>query len=302
MQKTLTFAIAVLLALTSSGCIANMGDLRDRMSGEEDNLTSAAIDALEQESTTNTSSMTNQTAKLPPVARMAVFGANGALIFKSTFQADDPAEVLRVDQDTTLNLIAGDSEAIERGATITGFAWSHNGKPLEGAGQATLTLADAGIHVIKLVVTDSNGKTDDHSLKLGVAPQLVEIVTELLTGPVAGAGGEGSPGEVSFDLKLAAAGVPAVITSVKFAAEPGAACDAILTVTGPDGPLGSGVDNAGFGGAETVSGGSLPEGAYTISVGPFACVAPDGVPVVVTVVYTPIVEGLEDVHDDHAGH
>lgn len=301
MNKTLTLVTAVVLALTSSGCIANMGDLRDNVSAAEENLTSAAIDATEA-TTAQTSPRPNETVKLPPVARMAVFGSNGALIFKSNFQAESPAEIVRVDQDATLNFIAGDSEAIERGATITGFAWSLSGKPIEGAGQATVTLAEAGIQVVKLVVTDSNGKTDDVSLKLGVAPKPVEIVTELLTGPVAGASGLGNAGEVTFDLTLAAAGVPAVITSVKFVASPPASCDAILTVVDSEGEEVGSVDNTGNGEAETVSAGALAEGAYLITVGPFACAAPDGVPVSVTVIYTPVIEGLEADHGEHGGH
>lgn len=302
--KTLTLALPLALALAFSGCIQNMAGLKDSLGATEETLDQTS-ETLNRTSTALNSTPTtlNQTQTRPPVARISIFGANGALVYKSAFQAEDPAEIIRVEENTTLNLLAGDSEALERGATLTTYAWTVNGKAVAAGRQASYVAADAGVHQIKLVVTDSHGKADNQTVKIGVAPKPIELVTELVTGPVAGVGGAGQEGTVAFELTLAAAGVPAKIQSVNFVSPAPASCDHILTITDANGETVGSVDNAGNGGAEEVSGGALPEGAYTIAVGPFACVAPEGVPVTVTVVYIPIVEGLsEDGHGDHAGH
>lgn len=293
-------ALVLALALALTGCIQNMTDLKDRL-GAEEPVVPAAVDDTTPAVEPATSEEPPKVTK-PPVARITIFGANGALVFKSTFQADDVADLVFVEEKTKLNLIASDSETLEPGATLTSFAWTLNAKPIEGARQATLETGEAGLYLVALVVTDSHGKTDSQTVKLAVAPKPIDIVTDLVTGPVAGAEGEGVPGEASFDLTLAAAGVPnAMITKVKFVAASPTTCDAILDVVGPDGTSLGAKDDAGPGSAETIETGALAEGAYSIRVAPFACAAPDGVPVSVTVTYLQMIEGLEH-GDGHGGH
>ena len=297
MRTTLVLSIA--FALSFAGCIQNIAGLK-----ETANDTQTAVEQTLDQATTSRTNATATNASVappkPPVARITVFAAGGALLFKSTFQAEHVSDIIRVDQGSAITLIAADSEAIEPGATLTSYAWSLDGKPIEGGRQATAVLDQAGIRVLSLVVTDSKGTTDDQSIRLGVAPKPIEMVTELTTGPIAGAVGLGVAGETAFDLSLAPAGVPAKITSVSFLAAAPTGCDIILTVTGPEGDEVGSVDSTSTGAPEVLNAGELPEGTYAIAVEPYSCAAPDGTTVTVTVVYTPIIEGLED--DGHGGH
>ena len=298
MDKTLTFAIAVVLALTSSGCIANMGDLRDRAADEE-NLTSAAIDATTG-TTTQASPRPNETVKLPPVARISIFESGGALLYKAAFTAEDPAETIFVKAATELSLIAGDSEAVERGATLTGFAWTVNDKPVEGTRQAKYAVEDPGLYTIMLQVTDSNGKTDMQHVKVALMPEPYEVVTELVSGQVVGQEGD-APADVAWD--LAEPAEPATVQSVTIVASPPVHCDAILELLDAQGNSLGSADSSGIqdlDNTETLELGSIAFGAYTIRIAPFTCVATE-VPIVVTVVLLPIVEGLEGAGDGH-GH
>lgn len=299
MKKTLILLIAAMLSL--AGCIANMTDLKDRAATTDEPVVPAAVDEPVKTDTADTDDDV-VVPKKAPVARISAFGPNGALLFKSSFTAEDPAATLPVEEKSALKLIAGDSETLEPGANLTGFAWTLNGKPLEGTRQATAELGEAGLYVITLVVTDSNGQSDSQTLKLGVAPKPVDIVTELVTGPIAGAEGEGQAGAVSFDLALDGAGVPAAILAVRFTATPPIACDAILDVVGPDEASLGAKDETGFGEPEEISAGALAPGAYAITVAPFACAAPDGVPVTITVTYLPVVEGMAAEPDGPHAH
>lgn len=294
------------VALLSAGCIQNIGDLRESLGATDEALegASAALNeaaaALNETSASLSGTQANGTT--PPVARMSLFAGSGALVYKSTFQADDPAEIVFVDEKSQLNAIAGDSEALAKDATLASFAWTLNGKAVEGAGKATVEIGEAGLYTLALTVTDSHGKNDTHTVKLGVAPKPFDVVTELVTGPVLGAEGQGESGKVSFDLALDDSQGPATMTAVKFTASPGTACDAILDVTDPNGESVGSADNEGNGGAEEITAGALPLGTYAIVVSPFACVEAGGVPVTVTVSYLPMVPGLDGGHGGHAGH
>lgn len=291
MRTTLVFAIVV--ALSFAGCITNLAGVKGSQE-ETGNTLEQTSETLNQTATERNSTGTAQPTvpQNPPVARISIFGENGALLYKTNFKAEDSTEILRVDQDAKLNLIASDSEAVERGATLSGFAWTLSGKPIEGGRQATLLAETAGTHVLTLTVTDSNGKSDTQSVNLGIAPKPFVVETQLVTGPVAGAGGGGQAAELKFDVSLEPAGVPANITSMSVTVTPPAACDVILTVNDPEGAELGSQDTGSFGEEETVTTSELVEGTYGIVVGPYACAAPDGMPVLVRVEYVPIVEAL----------
>jgi hypothetical protein len=296
MKTTLILLIAAMLPL--AGCISNLDDLTGKSGGN----TSESVQPAAIDDATNTSTPPEPVvAKKAPVARVSAFGANGALVFKSTFTAEDPVAIIFVEEKSAVKLIAGDSETLEPGATFTQFQWTLNGKPLEGARQATAQVDGAGLYVVTLTVTDTNGKGDDQTIKLGVAPKPVDVITELVTGPIAGAEGAGQNATLPFDLTLDGAGVPATITAVKFHAAPPATCDAILEVVGPDETSLGVKDDTSFGEAEEITAGALAPGVYTISITPFACAAPDGIPVTITVTYLPTVQGIAT-GDGHGGH
>lgn len=295
MRQTHLIVLLLALSLGTSGCIANMGDLKDRVgAGEGEPIAPAATASPEETPVPNATKVLQ-----PPVARIAIFGENGALVFKSSFQAEDPGAPVYVPEGAKLSLIASDSEALEPGATLVSFAWTVAGKPIGEGRQASFEIPEAGLFPVKLVIMDSEGSKDEQTVAVAVAPTPIEVVTELLTGPVAGAEGAGQAGSVVFDLTLAAAGVePVTIQSVTFVARSPATCDAILDVLDAEGASLGATDGSGIGGAETLEKGALPEGSYTVLVGPYACVAAE-VPVTVTVVYLPIVEGLPE-GDGHA--
>lgn len=286
MTKLSIIPIVVMLSL--AGCIQNMSDLKDRVGAGDEPIETAAL----EEPTPTVDTPTNKTPPKAPVARLSLFAQNGAMLYKSSFIADDPTEIVFVDEETKLKALASDSETNEPGANLTTFAWTLQGKPLPSGRSVDVEVGEAGIYTLTLVVTDSNGMTDAHTLRLGVAPVPVEVATTLKTGPVAGAGGAGQNGELVFDLAADGAGVPATIQSVTFEAAASATCDHILEVIGPDGTSLGVKDSAGNGAPETINAGALEPGAYEIIVSGFACAAPE-VDVIVTVVYLPIVEGLE---------
>lgn len=294
--------LALAIALASAGCIQNMSDLKDRIGGDEP-ITAAAI---EQTPPTNptTPPVTNVT-KTPPVARITIFGPNGALVYKSTFQADDPKDILFVEAKSKLSLIASDSEALERGTTLTGFAWTLNGKPIEGgARQASVEIGEAGLYTLTLNVTDTNGKTDTQTVKLGVAPQPYDITIELMTGPIAGGEGQGQGEALVFTLAPDAAKGPASVQKVTISAAPDVTLDAALIVTDAEGTVLGEADNAGhtdLDQTETIELGALSLGDYTVTVNPFAGADADGVPITITITFLPTVEGLSG-GDGHGGH
>ena len=289
--------LAVAAALALAGCIQNMGDLKDRLGAtkEEESIASTEVVAPP---TTPTAPATNATPPKPPVARISVFGPNGALVYKATFAAEDPAEIVFVEEKSKLTLNAGDSEALERGVELTGFAWTLNGAAVTGGRSATIEVGEAGLYTLLLTVTDAKGSRDTQTVKLGVAPKPFDVVTELTSEPIAGAQGQGEAATLTFDL-ASAGDTPATVTAVVFEATPGAACDIVLDVLDPNGESLGAKDSASFGEAETITAGALAFGAYTISLAPFVCAAPEGVPVTITVTYLPVVEALGE---DHGGH
>lgn len=293
----IVITLALAFALSLAGCIQNMGDFKDRFGATTDEPLESTDTPVTP--TAPTTPVGNATPPAPPVARISVFGANGALVYKATFTAEDPADVVYVEEKSKLLLNAADSEAVERGATLTAYAWSLNGKLLEGGRNATVEVGEAGLYTLSLVVTDSKGSKDNQTLKLGVAPKPFEVVTELVTAPVVGAEGQGQGATLAFEL-AAAGDKPATVQSVTFEASPGASCDIILDVLDPEGESLGSKDGGSFGESETLAAGALAYGAYSIVVSPFVCAAPDGVPVTVTVVYLPTVEGLAT--DEHGGH
>ena len=300
MRTTIAIAIAAALALT--GCITNIAGLKESAedTGEALEQTAEALNQTADALDRTTAKNSTQTVSKPPVARISIFGGNGALLFKSTFQAEDVSEIILIDAKTKLSLIAGDSEAVEPGATLTSYAWTLDGKPIEGGRQANLELAEPALHTLTLTVTDSKGKTDTQSLKLGVKPEPYEVVTELATGPIVGAEGEGQSESLAWE--LAAPEKPAKIQSVVITAAPPVQCDAILELLDGEGTSVGFSDNAGHTSSsqtEEITLGEIPFAAYSIRVAPFACVA-DTIPVTVVVTFLPIVEGLEG--GDGHGH
>ncbi|MBW3672242.1 MAG: hypothetical protein KY432_11300, partial [Acidobacteria bacterium] len=65
-----------------------------------------------------TNGTANKTPPKPPVARITVFGANGALVYKASFVGEDETTPAFVAKGSTLTFLASESEAIEPGAPL----------------------------------------------------------------------------------------------------------------------------------------------------------------------------------------
>lgn len=303
MNRTkILLVVGLLAALPLSGCIENMQDLKDRLGAEEETAQPASV---AEEETPTTPPVTNVTAKplKAPVARVTVFGANGALVYKSSFKADDPTEPVFVKAPVKLQLLGTDSEALEPGAKISDYSWVFAGMTMTG-GKVEHELTEPGAYPLNLTVKDSKGSLDWHNLTIQITPEPFTVVEELQTsGPIIGVA-EGTSvqpasGSLTYTLALTIDDKPHKATSLQFVTKGGQTCDPIITVTAPDGTVTGPQDS---GAQETVSYTDAAEGAYEILIEGYSCVAPEGIPIEVTVTYVQIVEGLAEGGDGHGGH
>ncbi|HWH07575.1 MAG TPA: hypothetical protein VNX21_00150 [Candidatus Thermoplasmatota archaeon] len=284
------------LALLSTGCIANMADLKEKVqpaaAQEPEPLQPAAVAPPAANLT-------------PPVARIQVFGANGGLLYKADFKADNVTAPLVVPAGVELTFLSGDSAAVAPGATVAKAAWRVGNQTLEGA-KATATLPGPGLYPLVLTVTDTQGATDQQALALGVMPDPFEVAMDLTAGPVFGANGQGQGARLAFALNAALAGKPATIQGVKVVASAPATCDVTLALLDGEGePIAEVNDADATSGdqTETLDAGALPEGGYALALTPNACLARDGFPVQVVVTFLEVVPGLTDAAGDgHGGH
>ncbi|MFA5860507.1 MAG: PKD domain-containing protein [Candidatus Thermoplasmatota archaeon] len=276
---TPAFAFAFALSLALSGCIANAKDLKDK-------LTASSVDPPTPSPVVPVTPNTTETK--PPVARISVFGANGALVFKASFAAEDVTSPVFVDPGVTLTLVATDSEALSRGATLAAYAWSIAGNSSTLA-KTSAMFNDSGKYPVTLTVTDSNGLTDSQLVTLAIAPRPYDVTTNMTTGPVIGATGTGQDGTVSFDLSYPKGGAPTIVQGVKVRVSAQDTCDAVLSLLDKDGNVVGKSDKGGISTAEEIALPALPEGNYTVTVAAGdACVAKDGAPVGITVTYLPL--------------
>lgn len=299
MKRTTILIIALaLLATPLTGCIENMRDLKDR-------VTPAATESVEAPAqvvqTLNETNVT-QTFKAP-IARASIYAESGALLYKATFVAEDMLSPLRVDEGKPVTLNGVDSETQEPGATIATYTWTLGDQTLEGR-NVILTPSTPGIHPLVLVVTDSNGETDNQTVMLGVAPAPFDVTLELTTsGPIAGAAGNGQAGTATFAVAEEVDGLMVTAVATKVVANLAKECDGGVEVRDAEDKSLGRADNMGHTDpeqSETLSLGALVAGTYTARVYGYACVDADGAPVTITITYVPILEGLGD--DGHGAH
>lgn len=287
--------ILLALGLATTGCVANMADLKGT-------LDPASVETAVRDAGDLVENATNRSA--PPVARITVFGENNALVYKASFAAEDVSSPIFVAESVEVVLLASDSAAVEPGATLVSFAWTLPRANANGT-RASATFDAPGLYPVTLKVTDSNGNTDTQTVVLAVAPQPFEVFMNMTTGQLVGAGGQGQPARLAFSLTTEAAGIPATIQNVKVVATPPASCDATLRLLDSEGePLAEANDADAASGAqtETIDAGALPEGGYAIEVVPEACVAQGGVDVQVIVTYLALVPDLGEGHGEGHGH
>lgn len=293
MKSKTILIVATLLALSFAGCIENMRDLKERISP------AATDETLEPPAPIEQVNVTNETKKAfkAPVARVSMYAEGGALLFKSTFIAEDVATPIRVDEGVPVTLNGVDSDVGENGANITKYTWTFAGQTLEGR-QVTLTPDVAGLNDLILTVEDSNKQKDTQKVKLGVAPAPFTLTTTFTTGPIAGGVGVGQAGEGTFEVLNTSEGLVLKATGAVITATQTNECDVSIEVTDSEGETVGTRDDSGAPNPppEVLTLGELAAGIYTVTIAPFACANPTGVDVEIVVTYVPVLEGIGDDH------
>lgn len=293
MRLLLPLVLVAMLGMT--GCVANMADLKDKL----DSASIEEPDLVESED-----GFGNATPNLTaPVARVTIFGASNALLYKAPFAAADEKAALHVGRGVELTLLSGESEALHAGATLVNHSWSLAGERLFGT-RVTAKLDEPGLYPLVLTVTDSNGRNDTQTVPLALAPDPFDVSTNLTTGPLVGAQGNGQAARLAFSLTDEPDGVKAVVQRVQVVARPALTCDvavALLDAEGNSVKRADANDATAADQTERIDAGPLPVGGYAIEVAPSACIEPEGVPVEVIVTYLAIVPGVTDAGDGH-GH
>lgn len=300
MTKTrVLVAVAVLVTVPFAGCIENMSDLKDRIQGTSEQVAAEEVDPLD---TTNTT--VNQTRVLkPPVARMSVFAANGALVYKSSFIAENMTSSPVIVEAGVLTFNAADSEVVQGGAELKTFAWTIDGKKSEGR-KVEANVSEPGIHMVELKVTDSLGSTDSQMLHLGVPPTPFDQSTEFTGGPIADLESSGvlpiASGSHPFTVLAELDGKPLQVLGLTATVVAGAGmgCDNTLTLVDPEGAETTSDSNDATDCSETIALTTAAAGEWTAIAGMFAGAA-DSYTITITVTYVEVVEGLGE---GHAGH
>ncbi len=307
-MRSIAIAAAVgLLTLPYAGCIENMRDLKDRLTGGSEAVEKTALDDANSTVGKSKTNLTNATKRLkPPVARISVYAANGALVYKASFIAENETEAIIADGGT-FKLVGADSEPIEPGATITKFAWTVDGTGSEGR-RVEVNLSSPGMHVVTLQVTDSKGSTDAQTIRIGV-PAVPFDETWTATGAQA-AGvatpaafvGQGSPQTFPFTILATKDGKTLKASNLRIvlgAPPPDPfpvgqqPADFTVTVTDPAGTVTTA--NAEPPDFEALSIDAVPAGDWTAQVDLNAGAA-QGFTLAFTVTYVEVVEGLGDGH------
>lgn len=300
MNRIALLVILTLVAGSFAGCIENMRDLKDRVGGSDEPVQPAAQkDAVTPTPTKDDVPVVNRTTK-PPVARIGIYGAGGALVFQSSFIGEDGKSPIFLEPKTGVTFNAAESAAIETGAKIEKYTWSFAGKTFEGRQASAEMPEEPGLYPVSLVVVDSHGKSDTQNVTLGIDAKPFDVVTELVTGQVVGVTVEdqhqGESVTVDFAIEETIDGKAVTTKAVKVTTDPGDTCDVILEVLAPDGTSLGSVDKNGpttLRNDETLAFEHLMPGAYKVRISPYNCADTDGVPVTVVATYVQVIAGME---------
>lgn len=191
MQTRALIAIALLVA-PLAGCIENMSDLRERISGSSTEVQPPMNETLKN-------ATKNATKKVLPVARIDLFEKGGAKVFGSDFVAADAKIETTILGGKELSFVGSQSEALAPGAAIASHEWTFgDGASAKGSTVSHAYAETGGVFKVALKVTDSKGNVDTQRLELAVMPVLV-VTNETLKGQIA-AGFQGlNPGDQGLD-------------------------------------------------------------------------------------------------------
>ncbi|HWG92352.1 MAG TPA: PKD domain-containing protein [Candidatus Thermoplasmatota archaeon] len=302
MQAKLSLLLATLLvsgALT--GCLAGINTLTGG-AGEDaarsEDLDQGSIDDVTDNVTDDVDDATdgNLSDKKPPVARIRVNDATGALVHETKIDAADQLTIPVVFNAGPATFSASDSNARD-GAKIESYEWVVEPGPILASGRTvTLDLSKPAAYTVTLTVKDNNNLTDTQGLLLHVMP-VPFVVAQVFTGSItAGAEYIGVPANPTHPFTVLAtneAGSTLKVVGAKVSVKPtgtlAAAQDMALRVTGTD--LDESTDSTGSGVAETLSFSGLAAGDYVAEPQLYSGVNAE-YELVVEVTYLEVVEGL----------
>lgn len=287
MKTPTLLVLAILLVGTLSGCVENVRDLKNKIGADDggEELVPQSV------APTNTTNVTNASHKAP-VARLAIYGQNGALVYKATFVGEDVAGPVVIEAGVNLTLVGTDSEALA-GATLTRYAWSIAGSPATGT-KAAATFSEPGVYPIVLTVTDSNGMTDSQTVVLGIAPEPFDVSKNVTVSQVVGVLSAGQEGSGAFEITIADAKMPATIQQVTVTVLDALTCDFVVSVFDAEENVVGKADDGGLGSAETVTIPAASEGTYKVVAmpGDLCVTPPEGLTATVTTTFLPIIPGF----------
>ncbi len=267
MNRTILLALLVAIAVPATGC---MDTLKSAMGGDSEDE-SVNPNALTNKTTPDVPDpVENETKEIakPPVARITLFGPSGALVYKADFVAGNDTSNSIMTTVGVHSFLASESEAVDGRARLEKFSWDVGGMKMEGR-KIEHAFTDAGVHMVKLTITDSLGSKDTQMVHVTAMPVPI-VVTETKTGsvlinPVCDASGDGN-GVHGLNVLSEAEGKTFALLSLEmtYTELPAVAQDYdtyLLDASGTEvakGPNGGGVD--------ALKTGALPAGAYTLII------------------------------------
>lgn len=139
------------------------------------------VEVLTQEEAGKISEDAPDTA--PPVARMDVFNPDGEKVYETDFQAESGdfvnSKASAFGANETIRFSGTASEAVETGATIESYAWDFGDGATATGPNVEHAYQQFGAFEPTLTVTDSEGVTDDITLRVVVFPAQIEWNTQL---------------------------------------------------------------------------------------------------------------------------
>ncbi|MHB8603699.1 MAG: hypothetical protein ACYDCK_00470 [Thermoplasmatota archaeon] len=305
------FAVGLLAALPMAGCIENINSLKDKLGKSSTTTTTPTPVTQTQTPVTNSTNMSAPPLK-PPVARISVFAENGALVYKSSFIAENVTATPIEAMPGNLTFLGADSETDNGGATLTGYKWSIDGMKMDGR-KVVMSLTSPGIHMVELVVTDSKGASDGQMIHLGIQP-IPFVVTKTYTGtltigdedtlessgtPAASTMQQQSESTVAFPIETTINGktVTAQHIALDLTNPNGYSLDYQMSIYGPDGKLVKTVhDNGPLGNSataeETYAADNPAIGNYKVVVEDMLSAPQPDYAMKVSITYVEVVAGL----------
>jgi predicted small secreted protein len=171
-RSTLSIAVLAVVAVALAGCTTPAQPPED--------LTNTGNGTVPGTGGTPLNNTTLPAFK-PPVARMQVFDAGGALVYEANFVADNVTAPAAVQGGAPIRFVGSPSEAVDKTATISTWEWTFgDGGRATGRSVEHSFPDTGGVYRVTLRVVDSNQQADVQVVTLGV--HATRTFTEAITG------------------------------------------------------------------------------------------------------------------------